>query len=103
MIVPLAGDPEDVGGLKPFYIGAVSGSRLVAVPGDFNLSSRLAEERRQSVLVFYETQSADEAERILETWGARWVWEQRGSPLRFRSTRLSRAFGSGDVTLYEFR
>jgi len=103
VIVPLAGDPEDVGGLKPFYIGAVSGSRLVAVPGDFNLSSRLAEERRQSVLVFYETQSADEAERILETWGARWVWEQRGSPLRFRSTRLSRAFGSGEVTLYEFR
>lgn len=103
VMVPLAGDPEDVGGLKPFYIGALSGRRLVAVAGEFNLSPRLAETRREAVGTFYDTQSADEAERILETWGVRWVWEQRGSPLRFRSARLSRAFSAGEVTLYEFR
>lgn len=103
VMVPLGGDPEDVGGLKPFYIAAASGHRLVAVAGEFNLSPRLAETRRRAVQAFYETQSADEAERILESWAVRWVWEQRGSPLRFRSARLSRAFSLGEVTLYEFR
>lgn len=103
LMVPLAGDPEDVGGLKPFYIAAVSGRRLVAVAGEFNLSPRLAETRRQAVHAFYDTQSADAAEHILENLGVRWVWEQRGSPLRFRSARLSRVFGAGEVTLYAFR
>jgi hypothetical protein len=102
-MVPLASDPEDVGGLKPFYIGAVSGRRLVAVGGEFNLSPRQAETRREAARAFYETPSAEEGEGILETWGARWVWEQREAPLRFRSARLSRAFSSGAVTLYEFR
>jgi uncharacterized membrane protein len=103
VIVPLAGDPEDVGGLKPFYVAAVSGRRLVAVAGEFNLSPRLAEDRRQAVRALYDTESADEGERILESWRVRWVWEQRGSPLRFRSARLSRVFSSRDVTVYEFR
>jgi len=103
LALPLEGDPEDLDGLKPFYVSALSRRGLLAARLAFHLPQAEASRRGNDALSLYATDRADEALAILTRWRVRWVWENAGQPLRFRSDRLRLAFAGGPVRLYELR
>jgi hypothetical protein len=103
LVVPLEGDPGDLGGLKAVYVAALAGRPLIASRATFNLDPALAEQRRAEVRELYASTDAAAAEALLERRAVRWVWEEPGLALRFRSTRLRPAFSADGITLQEFR
>jgi hypothetical protein len=102
LLLPLNGDPGDVGGLKPLYVALVSRRRLAAYGADFSIDSAVATARRRAAGVVFDTEDGVEGESALRSLAVRWVWQEDVAPLRFRSSRLTRRFSSGSVTLYEF-
>lgn len=102
LVMPLEGDPEDRGGLKPVYVGLLSSRRLVAEAVPFSVSASLARERQAAVRRLYDTADAAEAESILTGLGVTWVWEESARPLRFNSARLVPRAVFGGTTLLSF-
>jgi hypothetical protein len=102
LVLPLGGDPGDATGLKPLYVAALSERRLAVFATNLSIEPARAESLRRAAWVLFETQDAEEGQRALEALNARWVWQEEGRPLRFRSPRLASAFRSGGVTLFEF-
>ena len=102
LVLPLEGDPENRGGLKPGYVGLLSSRRLVAQAVPFSVSAPLAAERQAAVRRLYETADAAEGESILLRLGASWVWEESARPLRFHSPRLVPRAVFGGTTLLSY-
>jgi hypothetical protein len=102
LLLPLTGDPGDIGGLKPLYVALVSRRRLAAYSADFSIDPAVAAARRRAAHVVFDTEDGIEGESALRALAVRWVWQEDVAPLRFRSSRLTRRFSSGSVTLYEF-
>lgn len=102
LLLPLGGEPGDVGGLKPLYVAALCERRLAAYSVDFGVEPAQGGARRRATATVYTTQDPAAAERALQTLGARWVWEEPGRPLRFTSPRLLRRYDSSRVRLHEF-
>ena len=103
LILPLSGDPEDRGGLKPVYVGLLSSRRLVAEAVAFSVSASLARDRQEAVRRFYEATDAAEAESILRQLRVAWVWEDAARPLRFRSAGLIPRVVFGSTRLLRFQ
>jgi len=102
LLLPLSGDPGDIGGLKPLYVALVSKRRLAAYSADFSIDPAVATARRGAAGVVFDTEDRSEGESALRALAVRWVWQEDMVPLRFHSSRLTRRFSSGSVTLYEF-
>jgi hypothetical protein len=103
LVVPLEGDPADLGGLKAVYVAALAGRPLIASRATFNLDPALAEQRRGEVRELYSTTDTGLGEALLERRDVRWVWEEDGLRLHFQSARLRPAFTAAGITLHEFR
>ncbi|MEO8360453.1 MAG: hypothetical protein ABI672_10520 [Vicinamibacteria bacterium] len=101
LVMPLSGS-EDRGGLRPLYVGLFSSRRLVAEGTPYHVSEAVVSDRRALVNQLYETSEPAEAERILDSLSAQWVWEDMERPLRFRSPRLAVQARAGTNTLLRF-
>jgi len=88
LVLPLSGDPEDRGGLKPLYVGLLASRRVVGQTATFHVGVDLARERRTLIRRLYETTDRSEGERLLSQLRIAWVWEDAERRLQFQSPRL---------------
>jgi hypothetical protein len=88
LVLPLSGDPEDRGGLKPLYVGLLASRRLVGESALYHVGEGLALERQSMILRLYATTDPSEGERLLSQLKVDWVWEDIGRRLQFQSPRL---------------
>jgi hypothetical protein len=102
-VMPLYDDPEDLAGMKPFYVAALAHRPLLASLLAFHVPLEAAALRGNDAIALYDTGDPAQAVAILERWRVRFVWEEAAVPLRFRSERLRPVFAAGSVRLWEFR
>lgn len=100
--LPLAGDPEDRGGLKPLYVAAIAGRRVLAQLVSYSIGPESKGRRIASVERLYSTTDPAEGERILTALGATWVWVDAARPLRFASPGLEWRAAFGSTSLLHF-
>lgn len=100
VLVPLR-TAGDAGGLGPLYLGALAGRRVSGAAADFSVAPAAGAARRQAMERVFSTADAAEAEGLIASLAADWVWEDASRPLRFTSTRLTRRHASSGVTLYQ--
>ena len=101
LLLPLDGDPEDLGGLKPLYVAALANRRLAAFAADFSVDPSAAQERREAAREVYETGDAATATAAIDRLQVRWVWESAARPLRFPPSGLALRFASRSVRIFE--
>lgn len=101
LVVALAGDPEDMGGLLALHLGALAERRVVASNGEYHVGTAVADRQRALVDRLYSTPDAGEGERLLAVLGASWVWEDARHPLRFSAPWLVLRFTAGPTRVYQ--
>jgi hypothetical protein len=82
LVVPLTGDPEDVGALKPLLVAGLSERRIVAYAVPLGVAPLLVAERNSLVASLYEAGSPVDAEAARERLQAHWIWDDARRPLR---------------------
>jgi hypothetical protein len=82
------------------YVGALCGRRLLAVPGNFHLEARQADEQRALVAALFRTADPARSDALLDRLGADWVWEDVSQPLPGHGPALALRYSSQTVRLY---
>lgn len=82
LALPLTGDPEDFGLLKPLLVAGLSERRIVAYAVPLGVAPALVAERNALVASLYDAGTADEAEAARERLQAHWIWDDTRRPLR---------------------
>ncbi len=99
LVLPLVGDLENRGGLKPLYVAAIAERRIAGQGVPYLVAPNIVMERNTAIERLYSTRDPAEGERILAGLGATWVWVDAARPLRFRSARLEWQANFGPTTL----
>jgi hypothetical protein len=81
VVLPLAGDPEDVGGVKPLLVAAVARRRVAAYGAPLGIPVERVAERREWTRRVYEETDAAVVQDALDRLGAQWIWEDAARPL----------------------
>jgi hypothetical protein len=82
LVLPLAGDPEDVGGMKPLLVAALARRRVVAYGAPLGIPVERVAERREWTRRVYEETDAAVVQDALDRLGAQWIWDDAARPLR---------------------
>ena len=82
LVLPLAGDPEDVGGMKPLLVAALARRRVVACGAPLGIPVERVAERREWTRLVYEETDAAVVQDALDRLGAQWIWDDAARPLR---------------------
>jgi hypothetical protein len=82
VLLSLDGDPEDVGGVKPLLVAALSRRRVSVYGVPLGVSMDRVIERREWTRRVFEATGPGEVQEALDRLGAQWVWEDAAHPLR---------------------
>ncbi len=82
VLVPLDGDPENVGGVKPLLVAALARRRVVAYGVPLGIPMERVAERREWSRRVYESADPTVVQDAIDRLGAQWVWEDAARPLR---------------------
>ena len=82
VVLPLAGDPENVGGMKPLLVAALARRRLVAYSAPLGVPLEGVALRSEWTRRVYEETDGAVVQDALDRLGAQWIWEDAARPLR---------------------
>jgi hypothetical protein len=82
VLLPLDGDPEDVGGMKPLLVAALAQRRVAAFGSPTHVAASTVRERREWARRVYEATEAAAVQDAQERLGAQWIWEDAVRPVR---------------------
>jgi hypothetical protein len=99
VVLPLAGDPEDVGGMKPLLVAALARRRVVAHPHPLGVPAATAQERVEWVERVYSSGDPAVVGDALDRLGAGWVWEDAARPLHAAPPGWSASPGAPGIRL----